>query len=71
MRLFNSSSIDRLTYVQTAVMPKLLSLIDVGLIPTSLGFTSEEGNTLSGYCDACSGPAEVSTPLVRSQVQYM
>lgn len=36
---------------------------------TSLGFTAEEGNTLRGYCDASSGPAEAPSPLASSQLQ--
>ncbi|XWS44796.1 hypothetical protein CRYUN_Cryun15aG0079200 [Craigia yunnanensis] len=37
---------------------------------TSLGFTSEEGNILRGYCDASSGPA-AAAPLAGSPVSLV
>lgn len=35
---------------------------------TSLGFTSEEGNILRGYCDASPAPAAAPAPLAGSPV---
>ncbi|XVE83283.1 hypothetical protein DITRI_Ditri16bG0075500 [Diplodiscus trichospermus] len=59
---------------QTAIGPDCCRAIEVitrncwPAMLTSLGFTSEEGNILRGYCDASSGPAAAAPPFADSPV---